>query len=232
MSSWFSNDDLRIMILRRLEDEPLLNGFKIKKAWKGLYHKDHLGWYEISIENSRPSVDLLRDSQLSLCVTPGYSRRFSDLSQWFKTFLRDPKDERRWFTVSLGHKGSPPWVDFLRNGVGFEEDYNTLRDMILEEGLPFFSKYQTIEDFYENDVKPGIEGRIALRGDTDSWIFKWMMATRIVAPESYPYVKEMLLDWALNSPMPISKIFKDGYYNNLPEIISALESFDITKTPL
>ncbi len=229
MSTWYSNDDLRRMILKRLEGEALLEGFKTKMSWKGLFRKDYLGWYEISIANSRPSVDLNRDSQFSLCVTPGYGRRFSVISKWFKDFLTDPRDETRWLTVSQGHKGTPYWVDFLRSGEGFDDDYKILRDIVLEESLPFFSKYMTIEDFYENDVKPGIEGKVDLRGDTDSWIFRWMMATRIADPDFYPIAKDKLIDWALNSPFPISSIFRAGYYKRLPEIISALESYDLSK---
>lgn len=229
MREWYSNADLRVMILTRLQEEPVLNGFLLRKSWSGLYLKDRLGWYEISIANSRPSVDLKRDSQLSLCVTPGYGRRFNVLSHWFKDFLRNPSDESRWFTVSQGHQGVPLWVDFLRTGQGFEEDYNILRRIVIKESVSFFARYKTIEDYYETDVKPGITGVSALRGDTDSWIFEWMMATRIVDPRSYPLAKEILLDWAINSSLPISAIFKNGYYKRLPEIISALESFDYSK---
>ena len=229
MRKWYSNDDLRIMILTRLQEEPVLDGFILRKTWEGLYMRDRLGWYEISIANSRPSVDLQRDSQLSLCVTPGYGRRFNVLSHWFKEFLRDPRDESRWFTVSRGHQGIPLWVDFLRTGQGFEDDLKTLCGIISNESFPFFAEYRTIEDFYEKVVRPGISGESALRGDTDSWIFEWLMATRIVEPRSYPLAKNKLIDWALNSSLPISSIFKDGYYKRLPEIISALESFDYTK---
>ena len=77
MRKWYSNDDIRIMILTRLQEEPVLDGFILRKTWEGLYMRDRLGWYEISIANSRPSVDLQRDSQLSLCVKPGYGRRFN-----------------------------------------------------------------------------------------------------------------------------------------------------------
>lgn len=226
MENWYSNDDLRVMILTRLQEEPFLEGFILKKSWNGLYLKDKLGWYEISIANSRPSVDLQRNSQLSLCVTPGYGRRFNVLSHWFKDYLNNPRDELRWFTVSRGHQGIPFWVDFLRNGQGFEDDYTTLRDIIIKESLPFFAEYRTIEDYYEKDVRPGIEGKRTLRGDTDIWIFEWLMATRIVNPSSYPLAKKTLIDWALNSSYPIRKIFLEGYYQRLPEIISSLESYD------
>jgi hypothetical protein len=226
----FSNNQLRNRILDCLLKEAYLEEYSISRRDNSLYKKDGLGWFRISIANSWSSVDLDRDSQFCLCITPGYSRRFDVLHKWFEPFAKTPiKEERKSASVMMGYKSGKGYFDFLRSGNGFEIDFKKLNDTIYQESIPFFTNNLTLDDYYQTVVLPGIQGRKELRKDTVFWTFQWLMATRIVAQESYAITKEILTDYLYNSPFPISKIFMSNYEKSYPAIINALETYDYKK---
>ena len=226
----YSNDDLRNRILNSLLKEDVFVDFTLNKGEKCIYKKDALGWFRISIANSWSSVDLHRKSSFSLCLSPGYSRRFNVLHRWYEPFDRSTiKEQRKKASVMIGHNVGGGYFDFLRSGDDFEKDYTKLKEVVFTEARPFFIGYRTLEGYYLHEVLPGIQGKKDLRKDTVFWAFEWLMATRIVAPESYESTKHYIIDYLYHSSYPISKIFRSYYEVHIIDILRVLESYDYKK---
>lgn len=226
----YTNDSIRKSILHALLGEKPFSEFTFNKGDTCIYKYDQLGWFRISIANSWSSVDINRESRFSLCISPGYSRRFTVLHKWYEPFVKDSiKENRKNASVMMGHNVESGYFDFLRSGEEFDSDYAKLKDAICLEALPFFRDNMSLDLFYRNNVLPSIQGKREFRKDTVIWVYEWLMATRIVAQESYDKTKRILTDYLYNSPFPISRIFRSAYEAHFDEVISVLESYDYNK---
>lgn len=226
----FSNVQLRKRILGCLQKESFLKEYSINLKDNSLYKQDGLGWFRISIANSWTSVDIDRGYRFSLCIAPGYSRRFNVLHKWFEPFSKNSiKEQRKSASVMMASNVGKGFYDFLRSGDDFEKDFEALNSIIHDEFGAFWSNNLSLDDYYQAVILPGIQGKKELRKDTVFWVFQWLMATRIVASDSYVTTKRVLTDYLYNSPFPISKIFMSNYEECYPAIIHALETYDFRK---
>ena len=231
MSEYLSNDHLRERILSHLCNEPELDGFVIKKSDCALLKKDNLGWKRIHLI-SYTSVCRKRE-QLSLMVNPHYTRRFSVLHEWFdKNFsIISPRD-RRWYDSvrwkeprTAKYRNSWHLVDFLRTGEDFDLDYNRLKEVIIEESIPFFTQYDTLQGMYDECILPILLRKINLPIGSFDWSYQYIVLTKIVCPEEYVFVKHLVSE-RIEMLHSRGEPNVERYYSIWPRILEYIDSHD------
>ena len=191
--------ELRARILMRLSSEPLLKGYNVVKSKNYLTKRDNLGLFVINLNDSYSSVDTNRNNEFSLCVSPGFRRRFNILEEWFEKnyYLKDREDIKyRFSNVWLPHLDASTqsiYVDFLRERDTFEEDYQHLLTIIANTGLSFFSVNTTLEGMYQQRIKPVLEGKQSIDFYGFDWVPTYLSLAKITHPEQYQTVKNVVL---------------------------------------
>ena len=97
-----------------------------------------------------------------------------------------------------------------------------LRDSLAECTDMVFLAYTSLQDMYNHEIIPLLEGRKELPDVGADWVFRNLTLTRIVSPDDYERVKELILAQVRfmagrNEPNIIE------YMPRLDEIISAME---------
>ena len=227
-----SNDELRLRFLNRLCDEPELSGYRVIKSSTSLVKRDALGELGLCF-SSHTSVDLDRDNLLSLYVSPGYYRRFDVLEVWFEKLFLISK--RRFTSISwkpdlTSEKYRKDWycVDFLRTRDTFEEDYQRLREVIFDAGIPFLKQNETLDGMYESCIAPVLREEASLP-NSDIWWPRYLVLTKITHPEKYDEVKSLILsqiDSMLHRKYP--DISTKEHESIIPDIINYIETHDFS----
>ncbi len=211
-----TNGEIFQLILERLKAEPFLNGFKFRKRDSSFLKQDG---------DLRQSIELDHWSkQEGLIIYPIYGVRFEILLKWFEQYS----------FKSLQTQRDIPSVDFTGNMLGkkdkfvitensFERDYATLRDSLAECSSIVFSAYTSLKDMYNLEIIPLLEGKKQLPDIGADWVFRNLTLTRIVSPNDYERVKELILAQVhfmegRNEPNIIE------YMTRIDEIIANMES--------
>lgn len=214
-------------ILHRLIEEPIFEGFKIRKSDECLIKKSKEGWQQISLNDHFQSIDL-SNHRLALQIRPLIVVRYDILSKWFeKHSFKRIKTQRLNGQISsaVGNFGEVEYL-FYNEGDCFEEQYQKIRDDIISESNVFFEKYSSMEKMYINDVLPKINGEEQFQkyGGVD-WIFEYLKLTWIVDRENYLKLKGLILkhiDFRMfGRTFPEPNMAK--YYDRLEEIFTDLE---------
>lgn len=111
---------------------------------------------------------------------------------------------------------------FKYDGEDFEKDLKRLVDDAKERSQKFFIKYKTLEDMYHHKIIPILENKVELPDVGADWVFEYLKLCRIVSPENYPILKEILLkqvEFMHGRGEPNIEI----YYPKLEEILYDLE---------
>lgn len=181
-----TNGEIFQLILERLKAEPFLNGFKFRKRDSSFLKQDG---------DLRQSIELDHWSkQEGLIIYPIYGVRFEILLKWFEQYS----------FKSLQTQRDIPSVDFTGNMLGkkdkfvitensFERDYAILRDSLAECSSIVFSAYTSLKDMYNLEIIPLLEGKKQLPDIGADWVFRNLTLTRIVSPNDYERVKELIL---------------------------------------
>lgn len=181
-----TNGEIFQLILERLKAEPFLNGFKFRKRDSSFLKQDG---------DLRQSIELDHWSkQEGLIIYPIYGVRFEILLKWFEQYS----------FKSLQTQRDIPSVDFTGNMLGkkdkfvitensFERDYAILRDSLAECCSIVFSAYTSLKDMYNLEIIPLLEGKKQLPDIGADWVFRNLTLTRIVSPNDYERVKELIL---------------------------------------
>lgn len=211
-----TNGEIFQLILERLKAEPFLNGFKFRKRDSSFLKQDG---------DLRQSIELDHWSkQEGLIIYPIYGVCFEILLKWFEQYS----------FKSLQTQRDIPSVDFTGNMLGkkdkfvitensFERDYATLRDSLAECSSIVFSAYTSLKDMYNLEIIPLLEGKKQLPDIGADWVFRNLTLTRIVSPNDYERVKELILAQVhfmvgRNEPNIIE------YMTRMDEIIANMES--------
>ena len=211
-----TNGEIFQLTLERLKAEPFLNGFKFRKRDSSFLKQDG---------DLRQSIELDHWSkQEGLIIYPIYGVRFEILLKWFEQYS----------FKSLQTQRDIPSVVFTGNMLGkkdkfvitensFERDYATLRDSLAECSSIVFSAYTSLKDMYNLEIIPLLEGKKQLPDIGADWVFRNLTLTRIVSPNDYERVKELILAQVhfmegRNEPNIIE------YMTRIDEIIANMES--------
>ena len=210
-----TNTEIFNTIVERLKTESFLSGFKFRKRDSSFLKQDG---------DLRQSIELDHWSKYGLLIIyPIYGVRFDILLKWFEIYsfktLQDQRDI--------------PSVGFTGNMIGkrdkfaitedeLERGYAMLRDSLAECTDMVFLAYTSLQDMYNHEIIPLLEGRKELPDVGADWVFRNLTLTRIVSPDDYERVKELILAQVRfmagrNEPNIIE------YMPRLDEIISAME---------
>lgn len=211
-----TNKELFLTIVERLKTEPFLKGFKFRKRDSTFFRADG---------DLRQSIELDHWAKFGLLIIyPIYGVRFDILLKWFEQYsfktLQDQRDTPSvGFTGNMLHKKDK----FAITEDDFEQRYMTLRDSLAECSDMVFSAYTSLQNMYNLEIIPLLDGKKQLPDVGADWVFRNLTLTRIVSPHDYEKVKALILSQVRfmagrNEPNIIE------YIPRLDEIISTMES--------
>ncbi len=210
-------------VVADLMSEPFFADFKVRKR-DSMFHLVHNG--------IRKSVRIhhVFNHVYYFDIEPVYGVRFDVVMKWFEKFSFKPIQIQRDNTTvgfSGNMLGQQDWFVFHKydDDTQYEEKYKLLRDTIISCATTVFTKFQTLEDYYINKIQPLLDGNTELPWGGADWIFEYLTGCKIVAPENYNRLKEILLRHveerhARNEPNIMS------YYDRMDEILNYLENYD------
>ncbi len=212
-------------IIEGIQQDPYFAEFKYRKRDYSFIKRDQLGFEAIELQH-HDDYDLKRDC-MAKSVYPLYLRRFDILHRWFEKYsFRTLIDQRDSYSVI---ESEPLYADlnlsyyyFKYDGEDFEKDLKHLVDDVKERSQKFFTKYKTLEDMYHHEIIPILEDKVKLRDVGADWVFEYLKLCKIVAPENYSQLKEILLkqvEFMYRRGEPNIEI----YYPKLEEILEDLE---------
>lgn len=211
-----TNTEIFNAIVERLKAEPFLSGFKFRKRDSTFFRSDG---------DLRQSIELDHWAKFGLLIIyPIYGVRFDILLKWFEQYsfktLQAQRDTPSVdFSGDMLHKKDK----FAITEDDFEQRYITLRDSLAECSDMVFSAYTSLQDMYNREIVPLLEGKKQLPDVGADWVFRNLTLTRIVSPHDYEKVKALILSQVRfmagrNEPNIIECIPR------LDEIISTMES--------
>lgn len=212
-------------IIEGIQQDPYFSEFKYRKKDYAFIKKDKIGFEKIVFFN-HDDYDLKRDC-LAKGVHPHYFRRFNILHEWFEKYsfrtLPTQKDSSSMVEFEPLHADlNLSYYYFKYDGEDFEKDLKRLVDDAKERSQKFFIKYKTLEDMYHHEIIPILENKVELPDVGADWVFEYLKLCRIVSPENYPILKEILLkqvEFMHGRGEPNIEI----YYPKLEEILYDLE---------
>ena len=215
------NDVVRIM--EAVASDSFFKDFKIKKSNNSILCNTDYGYKRVYFLYNN-SYDLKRGA-LALEIRPHYFIRFNVLHKWFEKYSkRTLKDQRDDYSIGFngGMIGETDEFFFLENRKCYESDLQKLRMEIVKNANRVFSKFATLNDYYDYCIEDVLMGKHSLPDMGFEWVVEYLIATKIVHPSKYHLVKELVLqrvDYMLSRNEPNIKM----YYKDLPNILVDLE---------
>lgn len=184
-------------------------------------------------DGKRLSIELdhwIDDSSSSLVIYPIYGVRFDILHKWFEKFsvntLQDQRDR-----ASISFSGDMLCQQeefyFKQNKGHYQDDFYKLQTQLLNNSEYVFSTYSSLEKLYANVIEPILNKNVQLLDVGADWIFIDLALCKLIQPDKYNQLKQILLDH-------IEFMYKRGepnvldYYGRLYEILSYLETHPST----
>lgn len=216
-----TNKELFLTVVERLKAEPFLNGFKFRKRDYSFIQQ---------VEGLRRHIELdhwTKDGVL--IVYPIYMVRFDILLKWFEPYNVKSRQTQQ-DNPSVGFTGNMLGRrdKFTISEANLECDYSKLCVTLADCSGIVFQAYMSLRDMFDREIIPRLEGKRALPDVGADWAFKYLTLTRIVSPEDYPAVKELVLAQVQKMANRHEPNVID-YFSRLDEIISVLEQTFPTK---
>lgn len=216
-----TNKELFLTVVERLKAEPFLNGFKFRKRDYSFIQQ---------VEGLRRHIELdhwTKDGVL--IVYPIYMVRFDILLKWFEPYNVKSRQTQQ-DNPSVGFTGNMLGRrdKFTISEANLECDYSKLCVTLADCSGIVFQAYTSLRDMFDREIIPRLEGKRALPDVGADWAFKYLTLTRIVSPEDYPAVKELVLAQVQKMANRHEPNVID-YFSRLDEIISVLEQTFPTK---
>ena len=176
--------------LTDVTDLKYLSTFKFKKSIKSYTRKTDFGFYKIEIEIFK-TVDSERN-ELAVCLRPIFCIRFNELSEWFEKYsFKTISDQRNNGQVYFEGFTKKEYL-LLESGKNFKSDYKLFKDSLEKDAELIFSKYKTLNDYYNLEVIPILENKKEMNDNGADWIFEMLYATKVVEPNRYSELKEKI----------------------------------------
>ena len=216
-----TNKELFLTVVERLKAEPFLNGFKFRKRDYSFIQQ---------VEGLRRHIELdhwTKDGVL--IVYPIYMVRFDILLKWFEPYNVKSRQTQQ-DNPSVGFTGNMLGRrdKFTISEANLDCDYSKLCVTLADCSGIVFQSYTSLRDMFDREIIPILEGKRALPDVGADWAFKYLTLTRIVSPEDYPAVKELVLAQVQKMANRHEPNVID-YFSRLDEIISVMEQTFPTK---
>ncbi len=176
-------------LIERMKKDPYFDDFVYLKSQYTFRRKFSWGWQKIYIDSCNGF------SAWEISAT--YLVRFNILHEWFEPFDYRDKPIQRTFHSKItegsdfGHEN---YFLFWWDYSNYKKESKILIDNIITDSKKTFERYKSIEDIYIEEVLP------VFNGQKDNPLtfyanrfFEWLAATKLVAPEKYQELKEILL---------------------------------------
>lgn len=204
-------------LVEKLKSEPYLSGFGLRK-------RDATFYWDEDVRRKCVELQHWMDNG-SLVIRPIYKVRFDILSKWFLPYS----------DKSLRQHLEQPSYSFTGDKIGchekftisednFEQDYSALQYELDKCLSALFSSYATMRDMYETEITPLLDGKRALPDVGNDWVFQYLALSKIVSPEDYPKVKELILSHVHKMAEKQDPYILE-YLPRLDEIIAAMEKW-------
>ena len=216
-----TNKELFLTVVDRLKAELFLNGFKFRKRDYSFIQQEQGLRRHIELDHwTKDGV---------LIVYPIYMVRFDILLKWFEPYnVKSPQAQQD--NPSVGFTGNMLGRQdkFMISEANLERDYSKLCGTLADCSGIVFQSYTSLRDMFDREIIPRLEGKRALPDVGADWAFKYLTLTRIVSPEDYPAVKELVLAQVQKMANRHEPNVID-YFSRLDEIISVMEQTFPTK---
>ena len=210
-------------IVELLKEEPILQDFKyVKSRYSFIKRVDGITY----------SLELRHHFLFNVYMTiyPESAVRYDVLQKWWENFdFRSIKDQRDSCTtgVTSHMMGFLPDFNFDYDGSNFDELYPKLREAALGCIKYILSTFKTIEDFYNVTVSRILTGEKEPPQLGHTWVFEYLTACRILHPESYEKLKEVVMYYVEDRTIAQEpNIMK--FAGKWDEILAYLESLDFS----
>lgn len=216
-----TNKELFLTVVDRLKAELFLNGFKFRKRDYSFIQQEKGLRRHIELDHwTKDGV---------LIVYPIYMVRFDILLKWFEPYNVKSRQARQ-DNPSVGFTGNMLGRQdkFMISEANLERDYSKLCGTLADCSGIVFQSYTSLRDMFDREIIPRLEGKRALPDVGADWAFKYLTLTRIVSPEDYPAVKELVLAQVQKMANRHEPNVID-YFSRLDEIISVMEQTFPTK---
>ncbi len=216
-----TNKELFLTVVDRLKAELFLNGFKFRKRDYSFIQQEQGLRRHIELDHwTKDGV---------LIVYPIYMVRFDILLKWFEPYNVKSRQARQ-DNPSVGFTGNMLGRQdkFMISEANLERDYSKLCGTLADCSGIVFQSYTSLRDMFDREIIPRLEGKRALLDVGADWAFKYLTLTRIVSPEDYPAVKELVLAQVQKMANRHEPNVID-YFSRLDEIISVMEQTFPTK---
>lgn len=216
-----TNRELFLTVVERLKAEPFLKGFKFRKRDYSFIQQ---------VEGLRRHIELDHWTKGGvLIVYPIYMVRFDILLKWFEPYNVKSRQTQQ-DNPSVGFTGNMLGRrdKFTISEANLECDYSKLCVTLADCCGIVFQAYTSLRDMFDREIIPRLEGKRALPDVGADWAFKYLTLTRIVSPEDYPAVKELVLAQVQKMANRHEPNVID-YFSRLDEIISVMEQTFPTK---
>ena len=216
-----TNKELFLTVVERLKAEPFLNGFKFRKRDYSFIQQ---------VEGLRRHIELDHWTKNGvLIVYPIYMVRFDILLKWFEPYNVKSRQTQQ-DNPSVGFTGNMLGRrdKFTISEANLDCDYSKLCVTLADCSGIVFQSYTSLRDMFDREIIPILEGKRALPDVGADWAFKYLTLTRIVSPEDYPAVKELVLAQVQKMANRHEPNVID-YFSRLDEIISVMEQTFPTK---
>lgn len=216
-----TNKELFLTVVDRLKAELFLNGFKFRKRDYSFIQQEQGLRRHIELDHwTKDGV---------LIVYPIYMVGFDILLKWFEPYNVKSRQDRQ-DNPSVGFTGNMLGRQdkFMISEANLERDYSKLCGTLADCSGIVFQSYTSLRDMFDREIIPRLEGKRALPDVGADWAFKYLTLTRIVSPEDYPAVKELVLAQVQKMANRHEPNVID-YFSRLDEIISVMEQTFPTK---
>jgi hypothetical protein len=227
----FQND-----ILPDFLKEDFFKDFKYRKNDNALTFKTKLGYNRISFHTSQSYDGRLENSSdyslsegLALKIYPVYGVRFNIIHKWFEKFsYKSLSDQRDNYTIGvdgqmLNRKNE---YLFMHNGYHLSEDKKLFVNEIIQNAQYFFNRYETIKQYYINDVLPVLNKQKMMSEVGADWIFEYLATVKIVDSSRFFEMVEIL-----KAQIEIMNNYGEPnlsrYYNQIDGIFNSLYEYDL-----
>lgn len=180
----------------------------------------------------RQSIELdhwIDHSTSSLVIYAVYGVRFDILHKWFEKFsFNTLQDQRDWTSVAFSGNmlGQRDEFHFKLNKKGYQKDFENMLTTLIQCSDYVFSTYSSLPNFYMKEIQPILDGEAELPDVGANWVFIDLTLCKLVRPDNYHQLKNILLDrveFMYNRGEPNIK----EYYEQLDEILSYLENTEL-----
>ncbi len=207
-------------IVKDIKLDSFFDEYKYKRTISTFFKKSENSYLAIGLGHKR---DWLNDA---IVIAPMYGKHFFILTKWFEKFsfktLQDQRTNDNVCTLNDRY-GIENNISFKYDLSDYDEKIQYLIKVIKELVTRFDQDYATLEDFYNRDVVPKLDGIQQFKTFGADWIFQYLTLGHLVDPDRYPELKVKLLEhveWMHSRNEPnVAR-----YYDRLDEIISYMEN--------